>query len=208
MQKGWRKLKNKTVAKRLKICAIVLGSLILVIVIAGVSVFDFLIKPKFKEISKVVEEVISDEEILKEIEPYLDNDELVNIINQLEKDGTSEALKEKAKEYEDEIEKDKNTENEVPDSENTTTQNSVKTPASAYDSRYDYIKDNVNVSDFAKGTSLASKIDVGYVMGLLSGGLTAEEKKELKAYLQSRLSSAEIAEGIRLYSKYSYLLSN
>ena len=203
-------MKNKKAAKILKVSAIVIGSLILIVVIVGVSVFNFAIKPQLKEISRVMEEVISDEEILKEIEPYLDNEELVNIINQLETDGTSQALKEKAKEYEEQIKQDKANENNTDGEKNTNVSDSdtqtIKKPASEYDSQYEYIKDNVNVSDFKKGTSLASKIDIGYVMGLMSGGLTAEEKKELKSYLTSRLSSSEIAEGIRLYSKYSYLL--
>lgn len=213
-------MKNK---KALKVTVIVLISLILAVVIAALAVFNFVVKPKAKQIAGIMNEVVNDEEILKEIEPYLDNDEMVRIIEQLETDGTSEELRQKAKEYEERKKSDeaaeKSESSSAPDTDkeengaktggSTDTKAATKTikkPASAYSSKYEYVKDNVNTSDFSKGTALASKIDTGYVLGLLSRGLTSEEKTELKAYLKSRLSSAEIAEGISLYSKYSYLL--
>ncbi|MBQ3038644.1 MAG: hypothetical protein IJD30_05650 [Clostridia bacterium] len=81
-----------------------------------------------------------------------------------------------------------------------------KKPATEYKSTYDYVKDNVTPSDFKKGSNFASRVDIGYILGLLSGGLTKSERKELKQYLSERFSQAEINEGIALYKKYSYLL--
>lgn len=68
------------------------------------------------------------------------------------------------------------------------------------------IQSQIPAGDMAAATALASKVDAGYILGLLSGGLTSDEKRELKEYLTSRLSAAEISKGIELYNKYSYLL--
>ncbi len=73
-------------------------------------------------------------------------------------------------------------------------------------SAYEKYKDQIDPRDLAAGLALASKVDVGYIMGLLSGGLTSEERSELKKYLMQRMSSSEISKGIQLFSKYSYLL--
>lgn len=80
------------------------------------------------------------------------------------------------------------------------------TPKPEPTSKYDYLKSKVDPDDFSAALSLAGKVDPGYILGLLSGGLTASEKSELKKYLMSRLSASEISNGIRLFSEYSYLL--
>ena len=73
-------------------------------------------------------------------------------------------------------------------------------------SAYEKYQDQIDPRDLAAGLALARKVDVGYIMGLLSGGLTSEERSELKKYLMQRMSSSEISKGIQLFSKYSYLL--
>ena len=72
--------------------------------------------------------------------------------------------------------------------------------------KIDDLKSQIPAGDIAAATALAAKVDAGYILGLLSGGLTPEEKRELKEYLTSRLSGAEISRGIELYNKYAYLL--
>lgn len=72
--------------------------------------------------------------------------------------------------------------------------------------KIDALKSQIPAGDMAAATALAAKVDAGYILGLLSGGLTPEEKRELKEYLTSRLSGAEISRGIELYNKYAYLL--
>ena len=73
-------------------------------------------------------------------------------------------------------------------------------------SKYDKYKDQVDPKDLKDALSIAGKVDAGYILGLTSGGLTSEERSELKKYLMSRLSSSEISRGIQLFAKYSYLL--
>ena len=90
----------------------------------------------------------------------------------------------------------------VPDEENA---KPVK-PKNEYKNTYEYIKDNVDSDDFKRGVSYASRVDIGYVVGLLKDGLTIPEKRELKAYLKERFTNEEINDGISLYNKYSYLL--
>lgn len=80
------------------------------------------------------------------------------------------------------------------------------TPKPEPTSKYDYLKSKVDPDDFSAALALSGKVDPGYILGLLSGGLTASEKSELKKYLMSHLSPSEISNGIRLFSEYSYLL--
>lgn len=163
--------------KVLKIVLIVILSLIFLIVASAVAIFEFVIKPNTKAITEAVDQIITDESFIEEFE--LDSPELGEL---------SEFL-------EDELPDETNEQNEE-----------IKKPKSEYKSTYDYVKDNVEADDFKKGVAYAARIDLSYVLGLLKGGLTVPEKRELKAYLKERFSNAEINDGISLYNKYSYLL--
>ena len=88
----------------------------------------------------------------------------------------------------------------------TSTQNAQKDSGQTGGNKTSDLTKDIPAGDMAAAASLASKVDPGYILGLLSGGLTPEEKKELKDYLTGRLSGAEISKGIELYNKYSYLL--
>ena len=163
--------------KVLKIVLIVILSLIVLIVASAVAIFEFVIKPNTKAITEAVDQIITDESFIEEFG-----------INSSELGELSEFL-------EDELSDESDGQNEE-----------TKKPKSEYKSTYDYVKDNVDANDFKKGVAYAARIDISYVLGLLKGGLTIPEKKELKAYLKERFSNAEINDGISLYNKYSYLL--
>ncbi len=163
--------------KALKIILIVILSLIVLILASAAAIFEFVIKPNTKAITEAVDQIITDESFIEEFE--LDSPELGEL---------SEFL-------EDELSDEANGQNEE-----------TKKPKSEYKSTYDYVKDNVEANDFKKGVAYAARIDITYVLGLLKGGLTVDEKRELKAYLKERFSNAEINDGISLYNKYSYLL--
>ncbi len=167
--------------KVIKTILIVLLSLVIILVAVAAAVFQFVIKPNTKVITDAVESIITDEEFIEEFEIEALPDDLIEEIPQdlFPDEGKTKDEKKSPK--------------------------PVK-PKSEYKNTYDYIKDNVNSSDFKKGVSYASRIDVSYVLGLLKGGLTVPEKRELKAYLKERFSNAEINDGIALYNKYSYLL--
>ena len=166
--------------KVLKIVLIVLFSLILVIALSLAAIFQFVIKPHTSEITTAIEQVISDSEIIGELEQQEIPEEI------LEENDLSDFLAE-----------------ETPDK--TTTQQPKK-PPEEYNNVYDYAKDNIDSKDLKKGMNFASRIDVAYILGLLKDGLTVPEKRELKAYLKKHFTSSEISEGIALYNKYSYLL--
>ncbi|MBR3791198.1 MAG: hypothetical protein IKK18_00700 [Clostridia bacterium] len=167
--------------KVIKTILVVLLSLIVIFVAAAVAVFQFVIKPNSKVIIDAVEQIITDEEFIKEFE-----------IEDIPEDLVDEALSDI-----------------TPDDENVEgieeSPKPVK-PKTEYKNTYDYIKDNVESADLKKGISFASRVDVSYILGLLKGGLTVPEKRELKAYLKERFSNSEINDGISLYNKYSYLL--
>ena len=163
--------------KILKIVLIVILSLIVLIVASAVAIFEFVIKPNTKAITEAVEQIITDESFIEEFE-----------LDSFEMDDLTEFV-------EDELQDGADAQNEKP-----------KKPQSEYKSTYDYVKDNVDANDFKKGVAYAARIDVAYVLGLLKGGLTIPEKRELKAYLKERFTNKEINEGVSLYNKYSYLL--
>ncbi len=167
--------------KVIKTILIVLLSLVIILVATAVAVFQFVIKPNTKVITDAVEQIITDEEFIEEFE-----------IEALPEDLLEEIP-------EDLIPGDEKTGN------GKDSPKPVK-PKEEYKNTYDYIKDNVDSTDFKKGVSYVSRIDVAYILGLLKGGLTVPEKKELKAYLKERFSNSEINDGISLYNKYSYLL--
>ncbi len=167
--------------KVIKTILIVLLSLIVIFVATAIAVFQFVIKPNSKVITDAIEQIITDEEFIEEFE-----------LEDISEDLIDEALS--GITPDDELVEG---EEEPP--------KPVK-PKNEYKNTYSYIKDNVESSDFKKGVSYASRIDIAYVLGLLKGGLTVPEKRELKAYLKERFSNSEINDGVSLYNKYSYLL--
>lgn len=170
--------------KILKVCLIVLISLILVIILSLAAIYQFVIKPHSEEIIATIEQVVNDPGIVGESE-------------------------------QEEIAEDLLAENELSDfiiediPETDTPDQPLqqpKKPAEEYKNIYDYAKDNIDSGDLKTGMNYASRIDIKYILGLLKGGLTVPEKRELKAYLKQHFTNSEISQGIALYNKYSYLL--
>lgn len=143
--------------------------------------------------------------LIPKIDEYMNDPEIASMLNELEQEDMNTMLDSVDGALGEEgvapSESPAPTEQPAP----TAAPKSTKAPAKSTN-RIDEIKSQIPASDMAAATALASKVDPGYILGLLSGGLTIEEKRELKAYLQARLSGAEINKGIALYNKYSYLL--
>lgn len=210
-------LNKKKIIKIIKITALVLAGVVALGAVGAYVTLNYVVKPKSEQIIKAVDELLTDEDIKKAVEPYLTPGELDSMLQGADSSSTvaeAQASPEGgAAENTEKSDSEKATDNSTA-AKSDKTSSAAKTEApkktekkrSDYKSRYDYVKDNVPAADFSRGISLASRVDIGYVTGLLSGGLTAEEKRELKAYLTARFSGSEIAEGISLYSKYSYLL--
>lgn len=170
--------------KVLKVFLIVFLSLILAIILSLAAIFQFVIKPHTEKIADSIEQVISDPEFINELVQDENAEEI------LEENNLSDFLIEGI------------------DGTNTSEQpqQTPKKPAEEYKNIYDYAKDNIDSNDLKTGMSFASRIDVKYILGLLKGGLTVPEKRELKAYLKKHFTNNEISQGISLYNKYSYLL--
>ena len=210
-------MNKKKIIKIIKITALVLAGVVALGAVGAYVTLNYVVKPKSEQIIKAVDELLTDEDIKKAVEPYLTPGELDSMLQGADSSSTvaeAQASPEGgAAENTEKSDSEKATDNSTA-AKSDKTSSAAKTEApkktekkrSDYKSRYDYVKDNVPAADFSRGISLASRVDIGYVTGLLSGGLTAEEKRELKAYLTARFSGSEIAEGISLYSKYSYLL--
>ena len=210
-------MNKKKIIKIIKITALVLAGVVALGAVGAYVTLNYVVKPKSEQIIKAVDELLTDEDIKKAVEPYLTPGELDSMLQGADSSSTvadaQASPEEGAAENTEKSDSEKATDNSTA-AKSDKTSSAAKTEApkktekkrSDYKSQYDYVKDNVPASDFSRGISLASRVDIGYVTGLLSGGLTAEEKRELKAYLTARFSGSEIAEGISLYSKYSYLL--
>lgn len=174
--------------KIIKIVVTVIISLILVLIVSALAVFHFVIKPHTTELTTAIEQIINDPEFVEDIK--------------VDEELSEELIGDELTEYFVEEEQTEQGQEE----EKASPPQQPKKPQSEYKSTYDYVKDNVDTKDFRTGVSFASKIDIAYILGLLKGGLTIPEKRELKAYLKKRFTNEEINEGISLYNKYSYLL--
>ena len=186
-------MNKKKAFKILKVVLIVIVSLIVLAVASGVAVYQIVIKPNADEITSAIEDVLKTEEgqqLTDEVVP----DDTEDILGEAAEDD--ELLGEIGDAANEVIGADKAQKNDK----------TPKKPKSEYKNQYDYIKDNVESSDYKLGMSFVSRVDLKYILSLLKGGLTIPEKRELKAYLKARFTDAEIAEGERLYNKYSHLL--
>lgn len=207
------KRRKTSLAKKILLAIVIL----LVLAIAGgYLILKFYIKPKT---DNVVQSLLADEELRALLDDYAQNHTLDSDTtpgqtgaNNAESDNPTTAPVSAATTTTEETPL-------KPDNIVTATQptpppeyqrpEQTKKPQPAGNSSTDKMasaKAQVSAKDWADGMALVGKVDVGYIMGLMSGGLTSEEKKELKAYLTSRLSSGEISRALELYNKYSHLL--
>jgi hypothetical protein len=68
------------------------------------------------------------------------------------------------------------------------------------------ISEKIEDDDKKEGIKLATKINVPKLLGYLKGGLTQEEKEEIKKYLHENLSEEEYLKTKELVNKYFHLL--
>ncbi|MEE0944206.1 MAG: hypothetical protein UIM24_01975 [Clostridia bacterium] len=73
-------------------------------------------------------------------------------------------------------------------------------------SAYDRIAAAASKQEMADGFAIISKLEMGYIARLIAGGLTPKEKAELKNYVYSKLTKAEISRALNLYNKYKKYL--
>lgn len=73
-------------------------------------------------------------------------------------------------------------------------------------SAYDRIARAASDKEMSDGAAIIAKLDMGYVASLVAGGLTGKEKAELKKYVYSKLTKAEIKRSLELYNKYKKYL--
>lgn len=202
---------------------ILLAILILLLLgaIAVYCVFRFYIKPTYgQKIIKAVETILDDEELMTDIEQSLaDEDIQAEISSALIEEGLQTAIDNPDAEQgqsDAAAAKPTNQPKTEVSAPSQNTQNKVnevkpaptKAPSNKKQTLMEKAKANVEPKDFADGMRIASKVDTGYLLGLMSGGLTAEEKAEAKKYLKSRLSGAEISRVKKYIAKYSHLLTD
>lgn len=216
------------------ILGIVIGILSFVVIsaIAGVIVYYTYLKP---QISNTLDSLVGNEEIaqvkdelLTELENVLQDEDVKNFLNEADPDTASELMGVVSDAKSGSTEATQAPTNNptkapasVPQKNNTPGPEATETPsqspteepkesqepeATEKPSTMEVIKNEVEPTDLTSAISLAGKVDTGYILGLVKGGITLEEKRELKKYLMERLSPSEISSGIRLFAKYSSFL--
>lgn len=182
---------NRAKKITLIVLAVIIG-ILFIAVGAGIGVYQFYIKPHYlvTQTENGEKKQIDANDILNQVETVLQEEDVKSYINENNPNESEELLGtiEEAKER------------------NEKKNESASSSGGTQKSRVEKAKEQIEPKDLKDGMALAAKVDPGYILGLLSGGLTPEERQELKNYLTSRLSSSEISRGIQLFSKYSYLL--
>ncbi len=213
-------------AKTGKVLKKVLITLLIIIVLVAVGaycVFNFYIKPKYSDkIMEAVNVILEDEELMADISEVLEDEELQAEINEVLADEQVQSDIDAALEGVD-LEGITSEGQMVTTAPETTAQPAVPqntqkpvqsgtveaVPTEApkkNQSLMEKAKENVEPKDFADGLKLAGKIDVGYILGLMSGGLTDEEKAEAKAYFKTKYTKAERNRIKGYMAKYAHLL--
>lgn len=186
--------------KKIKKVFIIIGSVFLSLVLILTALFFFVVKPYTRELAVAIDQLLADKEFMGDLlnEPpnTIENSQTTN----------TQATEGTAENSADTQLTDGSSENTAVSAKGQGDEQKPKKPKEEYNNAYQYVKDNVDDNDFKRGLSFAQRVDVAYILGLLKGGLTLPEKRELKAYLKERFSTAEINEGVALYKKYSYLL--
>ena len=215
--------KTKKIIKRILITLLIA---IVLIAVGAYCVFNFYIKPKYSDkIMEAVNVILEDEELMADIGEVLQDEELQAEINEVLSDSEVQADIDAALEGVDlegitaENPQDGQAATAAPSNTAQPTHKPAQggtattAPEAApteepkkNQSLMDKAKENVEPKDFADGLKLASKIDVGYILGLMSGGLTDEEKAEAKAYFKTKYTKAERNRIKGYMAKYSYLL--
>lgn len=184
--------------KRTKIIIIIL-SILFALFLALAGLFHFYIEPSLtSSLQNAIEENFGENgvdsiKLLEEIEKVLLEEDVQEYINNADPEQSSKLIEiiEGAKE------------NSKP--RDTSPQAPSPTPKN-YKELYKSLIGTIPPEDIKDALTLAGMVDVGYILNLLSGGLTPAEKSELKVYLMGCLSSQQISRGIELFVKYSYLL--
>lgn len=203
-----RQKSNKSTAAKILIGIL---CLVLLLIAAGLCYYQFYVKPNLIE---PIQDFYTDNNnselpqltgdiLLEELENVLRETDVQEYINR-ENPNQSDVLISMIEEAKN---RDKAPPQEsVPAASEAPATTPTPTEKPAEGSKLDKLKSQVEAKDLTDGLALSGKVDIGYVLGLLSGGLTPEERKELKSYLMQHLSSSEISRGIELFTKYSYLM--
>ena len=205
-----------------KTVALIVAAVVVIAAAAGACVYKFYVKPHILEPIQQIQDISDNGDgensfsptlLLDEIEAVLQEEDVRNYINQTNPEQATELMtviedaKIKNRQKKEEAAEASEQPAETAQPEKTPEPTAAPTSKStSKPSKYDKYKNQVDPKDLKDAMSIAGKVDAGYILGLTSGGLTSEERSELKKYLMSRLSSSEISRGIQLFAKYSYLL--
>lgn len=199
-----------------KVVLIIL-SILLVIGIAGFTVYKKIIEPMIDEkLDIVIEklEVVSENtELQDEIDSMVQimiadgviTEESIPTYNQLRNEELEKKKQnEETEKSMPEENKSGNEQKPVKEAEEAPIPAATPTPTPKPTSKDDLrsrMKAAMTAEEFSFASSMYGKIDLGYAQSLYSS-----DKATAKEYIYSRLTSAEISRSLEIYAKYSYLV--
>ena len=189
--------------KKNKVLKILLWTLAAILIVLGIivaiaySYFKFVFMPKLSggDSDSTIGDAISFSDVAKELS---DKQVIDNILN-FDKQSASEmlvAITELEAENADSKPKSDNPKS------NEKTENTDVPSVAEGKTAYQRIMNEASKDEISLGMSIISKVDMSKVNSLRSQG----KNSEVKAYIKSVLSPAEISAALKLYNKYKHLL--
>ena len=157
---------------------IAIAVFIAAIVIALVCVYRFYAKDKIEATLEKAQTILQDEKVREEVEQFVDEMVEAGELNDAELEGY-QAYKEAM----------------VP----VHTDKPVTTPKPK--TLIERVRAEMTAEEFAFAMSVYGKLDINYCLANYH-----TNKKEVKKYIKSVLSSSEISRSLEIYGKYSYIL--
>lgn len=223
---------KKNTARRIFLTVLsVLLAVIILAAVLGYAVFNLYIAPKYRQITAQAgnEQSISEKDLLS-FAKYLTDKQFIDNLKNFDKESAKSVL---SAMYDLEAENAENPDNPEADAEvwddalsadmkpietpaPTPVPKPIKPPAdiknaaeaagikpsASQKTAYDRITAAASEDEIAAGMAILSKISMSKINELRAAG----KNDELKAYIKSRLSSAEISTSLKLYNKYKHLL--
>ncbi len=160
--------------------------LISAVIIASVCVYHYYAKDKIEKALEKAQIILQDEKLRKEVENFADE-----MVENGELDGSQLEGYLAYKEAEEAKASLAPTQKPV----------SYTAPTPAPKTLMERVKEEMTAEEFAFAMSIYGKIDVNYCIANYY-----TNKKEVKKYIKSVLTSSEISRSLEIYGKYSYIL--
>ncbi len=170
----------------------------------GMDFLKGLDEESLKAAKELLDDISVQEGIIEEIAPFVPEEEPVPDVSDSEAEPISPTASEENTTTQDSAAPQNNTAPApVQDNKSDTSQ---KNDSSRVLDAYDRISRAASKQEMQDGLRIIGLLDIDYISSLISGGLTKEEKAELKSYVYATLSKEDVRRAMELYQKYKKYL--